>query len=162
VENSFGDPVWFLWPVTFALLAGTACRRLLRRGAVGAAALVVVALALPVVPLTWAIPVSCGDDTAFLDLRPAALGLGLLGIVAWFAVVFRARVRAGDDRDEADRGVLWGAAAMVGLMVLEFIPSVLTMADYCIDGDSPARLAHLGAAVAAFAIAGIRRPGRGE
>ena len=146
MENSFDDPVWFLWPVTFAFFAGIAAGRLWRRGAPGSALGAVAALALPVVPLTFALPVSCGDDTAGVDLNPIALGLGLLGIVAWLAIVYRLRVNAGDDRPRAERSVLWTAAALVPLGFSELIGSALTVSDYCMAGEHTAQYAHLAVA----------------
>ena len=163
MENSFGDPVWFFWPVTFALLAGIAAHRLLRRGAVGSATLAVAALALPVVPLGFALPVYCGDDDAGLDLRPVPLAVGLLAVVAWLAIVFWLRVRAGDDREAADRSVLWSAAALVPLGFIEFGASALTLFDYCKEGQNTSRIAHLlaaGGVVAVAVLAGaVRRSG---
>ena len=163
MENSFSDPVWFLWPVTFAFLAGIAVYRLLRRGAARSAALVVAALALPVLPLTFALPVYCGDDDAGLDLRPIPLAVGLLAIVAWLAIVFRLRIRAGDDREAADRSVLWSAAALVPLGFIELAASVLTRVAYCREGQNTSRIAHLlvaGGVLAVAALAGAVRRSR--
>ncbi len=141
------------WPVTFALLAGIAAFRLLRRGARWSAALAVVSLALPVLPLAFALPVHCGDDTATLDVSPIPLGIGLLAIVAWFAIVFRLRVHAGDDRDAADRYVLWSAAALAPLGFIEYIASAITLADYCIQGQNTSRAGHLLVAGAVLGVA---------
>lgn len=152
MENSFSDPRWFFWPVTFALSAGIAAYRLLRRGAARSAALAVVSVALPVVPLTFALPVHCGDDTAGLDLSPIPLVVGLLAIVAWLAIGHRLRLRAGDDPEAAERSVLWTAAALVPLGVVEFAASALTLSDYCIEGSNTSRIAHLTAAGTVLAV----------
>ena len=81
---------------------------------------------LAVVPLTFALPVHCGDDDFSLDLSPIPLVVGLLGIVAWLAIASRLRVATGEDRAKVERGVLWAAAALVPLGFVELIASALT------------------------------------
>lgn len=152
MENSFADPIWFLWPVTFALLAGFPAGRLGRRGRPWSAVVAAASVLLAVAPLTFAVPVSCGDDTAGLDLSPIPLGVGLLGIVAWLAVVTRLRVAAGEDRPKVERGVLWVAATLVPLGFVELIASAVTLAVYCGEGENASRLAHLGVAAVVFVL----------
>lgn len=147
--NSFSDPVWFLWPITFALFAGFPVGRLARRGSALVAAASVL---LAVVPLTFALPVYCGDDDAGLDLSPIPLGMGLLGIVAWLAIAAKLRVAAGEDQAKVERGVLWIAAALVPLGVVELLASAVTLMDYCGEGENTSRLAHLAVAGVVFVL----------
>ena len=50
--DSATNPVWFFWPVTFAIVAAIAVHRLLRRRAWWLAVVAVVSVAVPVLPLT--------------------------------------------------------------------------------------------------------------
>ena len=150
MENSFGDPVWFLWPVSFALFAGFPAGRLGQRGTRWSAVLAAASVLLAVVPLTFAVPVSCGDDTAGLDLSPVPLVMGLLGVVGWLAVASKLRVAAGEDQATVEHGVLWVAGALVALGFVEFGASFMTLTVYCTEGENSSRVAHLVAAGVAF------------
>ena len=149
--DSVSDPVWFFWPVTFAMVAAIAVHRLLRRRAWWSAVVAVVAVAVPVVPLIVAMPVVCSDDNAALDLRIVAFGLGLLGIVAWLAILARLQARAGDTRADAERKVLWSGAGLVPGMLVEFVASAVTLAVRCGGTSEPVR-AHLAVAVVVFTV----------
>jgi hypothetical protein len=147
--DSATDPVWFFWPVTFAVVAAIAVHRLLRRRAWWAAVVAVVSVAVPVLPLMLAIPIRCSDDDAVLDLRIVALGLGLLGIVGWLAILARLQERAGDTRSDAERKVLWSGALLVPGMLVEYVASAITLAVRC-GGSSEPVIAHLAVAAAVF------------
>ena len=151
------NPVWFLWPVTFALVAGVTVHRLLRRRAPLAAVVAVVSVAIPVVPLIVAIPVRCSDEDAVLDLRFPALLVGLLGVVAWLAILARLGEPAESDRRTVVNLVLLG----VGLPV-EFVASSVTLAVRCAGTSEPVAW-HLAVAAAMFAVGAgtgvVRRAG---
>ena len=59
VYESVGGPVWFFWPVTFAIVAAIAVHRLVRRRAWWSAVVAVLVTAVLVLPLTLAIPIRC-------------------------------------------------------------------------------------------------------
>ncbi len=149
--DSVADPVWFFWPVTFAMVGAIAVHRLVRRRAWWSAVVAVVAVALPVVPLTLAIPIRCSDEDAVPDLRIVALGLGLLGIVGWLAILARLQERAGATRADAERKVLWSAALLVPGMLVEYVASAITLAVRC-NGTSEPMFAHLAVAATVFAV----------
>ncbi len=134
------DAVWFLWPVTFALVAGVAVHRLLRRRARWAAAVAVVSAAVAVVPLVVAVPVRCGDDDAVLDLRFPALLVGLLGVVAWLAILARL-----DDPVLSDRRTVGNLVLLVACTPVEFVASSITLAVRC-GGTTEPMAWHLGVA----------------
>lgn len=147
------DPVWFFWPVTFAIVAALAVHHLLRRRAWWFVVLAVVSVGVHVLPLTLAIPIRCSDGDAVPNLRIAALGLGLLGIVAWLAILARLQERAGDTRADAERRVLWSGALLVPGMVVEFAVSGITLAVSC-SGTSEPVIAHLAVAAVVFTVVG--------
>ena len=145
------DPVWFMWPVTFAIVAAIAVHRLIRRRAWWAAVVAVVSLVVPVLPLILAIPIRCSDEDAVPDLRIVALGLGLLGIVGWLAILARLQERVGDTRSDAERKVLWSGAFLVPGMLVEFVASAITLAVRC-GGSSEPVIAHLAVAAVVFTV----------
>ncbi|HWI04807.1 MAG TPA: hypothetical protein VNT52_13435 [Acidimicrobiales bacterium] len=149
--DSATDPVWFFWPVTFAIVGAIAVHRLLRRRAWWSAAVAMVSVAVPVLPLTLAIPIRCSDEDAVPDLRIVALGLGLLGIVGWLAILARLQERAGDTRADAERKTLWSGALLVPGMLVEFVASAITLAVRC-SGTSEPVIAHLAVAALVFAV----------
>jgi hypothetical protein len=151
VIDSATDPLWFFWPVTFAIVAAIAVHRLLRRRAWWSAVVAVVSVAVPVLPLTLAIPIRCSDDDAVPDLRIVALGLGLLGIIGWLAILARLQERAGDTRGEAERKVLWSGALLVPGMLVEYVASAITLAVRC-TGTSEPVIAHLAIAAVVFTV----------
>ncbi len=143
--DTVGDPVWFFWPVTFALVCAVTVHRLVQTREWGAAAFAVASVALPAVPLTLAIPVRCSDGDAVLDLGIPVLGLGLLGAVAWLAVLARLGERAGDTRTASDRRALISAIVLVPLMLVEYVASSITLAVRC-NGTSEPMAWHLSVA----------------
>ncbi len=145
------NPVWFFWPVTFAIVAAITVHRLLRRRAWWLAVVAVVSVTMPVLPLTLAIPIRCSDDDAVPDLRIVALGLGLLGIVGWLAILARVQERAGDTRADAERKVLWSGALLVPGMLVEFVASAVTLAVRC-TGTTEPLIAHLAVAGVVFTV----------
>lgn len=149
--DSATDPVWFFWPVTFAIVAAIAVQRLLRRRAWWLAVVAVVSVAVPILPLTLAIPIRCSDETAVPDLRIVALGLGPLGIVGWLAILARLQERAGDTRADAERKVLWSGALLVLGMLVEFVASAITLAVRCTGTTEPV-IAHLAVAGVVFTV----------
>jgi hypothetical protein len=151
VIDSATNPVWFFWPVTFASVAAIAVHRLLRRRAWWLAVVAVVSVAVPILPLTLAIPISCSDEDAVPDLRIVPLGLGLLGIVGWLAILARLQERAGDTRADAERKVLWSGALLVPGMLVEFVASAITLAVRC-TGTSEPVIARLAVAAVVFTV----------
>jgi hypothetical protein len=151
VIDSATDPVWFFWPVTFASVAAIAVHRLLRHRAWWLAVVAVVSVAVPILPLTLAIPIRCSDEDAVPDLRIVALGLGLLGFVGWLAILSRLQERSGDTRADAERKVLWSGGLLVPGMLVEFVASAITLAVRC-TGTSEPVIAHLGVAAVVFTV----------
>ena len=116
-----------------------------------AAVVALVSVAVPVLPLILAIPIRCSDEDAVLDLRIVPLGVGLLGIVGWLAILARLQERAGDTRSDAERKVLGSGALLVPGMLVEYVASAITLAVRC-GGTSEPVIAHLAVAAAVFTV----------
>lgn len=84
-------------------------------------------------------------------MRIVALGLGLLGIVGWLAILARLQERAGDTRADAERKVLWSGALLVPGMLVEFVASAIALAVRCKGTIEPV-IAHLAVAALVFAV----------
>ena len=164
MENSVGDPVWFYWPVTVAVVAAIHVRHLVRRRAMWAVAAGVVAAALPVLPLMLNMRVRCDDeglDVGSLLGSGYVLGASLFLRIAWLAVLNWLRLRAGDDRRAADRTTLWRAGVVALMVPVEAVFSFSSMEAYC-TGNGGWPVWHLALAVAvlaAGALAGSARHG---
>lgn len=136
------DTIWFFWPITFASSCAFAIQRLarLRRhkngngsSMLGSSAVLICALAFPVIPFTVAMGVRCSDESPVLSANIPALGIGFLGLVGWLALVARFYQAAGDERSSAERSI----AIMLLFLLLgtgvEYVASALSLAGYCND-----------------------------
>ena len=131
---------WFFFPITFATAATIACARVFRlarqnavpdSSAVRGAMVIGVSAALAVVPLTIATPIRCNDDSYAPALNIPAGGLGLLGIVAWLAVVAWAYKSAGDSQQRAERSIVILLVGMIVSMAIEYVASSISLEVYC-------------------------------
>lgn len=155
-------PVWFYWPISFAVAAGYAAARVSRiardvggrTGSAGLVAPLLLATAIPVIPLTFAMGERCSDDSHVLTANIPLLGAGFLGLVAWLAIVARLYRTAGDDSAKAERRIVVMLCALLLGMAVEFIYSALSLSAFC-TGSSTGMYSQLFvAAVISAAVAG--------
>ena len=149
-----GDVVWFYWPVTMALVTGLNVRPLVGRRATTSAAMGVLSAGVLIVPLMLTMRVRCADDGQDLDAllgNGYVLGACLLLAVGWLAILNWLRVRAGDERAEADRTTLWSVGFIVLIAPIEAVMSFSSMEAHC-TGNGGFRAAHLAVAVVVLVV----------
>ena len=107
-----GDPMWFWWPLTFAVaaagtaahIAGTARRNNAPPARVVVlAGMTVVSVAVPIIPFMIGSGATCSDTGLGLRLNLYALLAGFPALVAWAAILWGLYVRAGGDRTYGER-----------------------------------------------------------
>ena len=149
-----GDPLWFWWPLTFAVaavgaaahIAGTARRnnappaRLLVF-----AGLAVLSAAVAIIPFMIGSGATCSDTGLGLRLNLYALLAGFPALVAWVAMLWGLYVTAGGDRAYGERYPLILFFGVLAGMVLEFPFSMSSIDTYCQGSWRGARI-HLVAA----------------
>ena len=117
-----------------------------------------------IVPLMLTMRVRCADDGQDLDAligNGYVLGACLFVGVGWLAILHWLRVRAGDERAEADRTTLWSLGFIVLIAPIEAVMSFSSMEQHC-TGNGGFRAAHLAVAVVVLVVstATWRRPNR--
>ena len=149
-ETFPADPLWFWWPITYAIAAAAAAVHIAatarRNGASPAkrlvlAALAVLSAAVPIVPFAIGFGAACGDTGLGPRLSLVGLCAGFPALVAWAAILWGLYLTAGGDRAN-DRYPLVLFFGVLAGMVLEFPFSMSSMATYCEGSWSTAR-AHL-------------------
>ena len=157
-EDFPADPLWFWWPITYAIAASAAAAHIVvtarRNDAPPArllvlAALAVLSAAVPIVPFAIGFGATCGDTGLGPRLSLVGLCAGFPALVAWAAILWGLYLAAGGDRANKYPLVLF--FGVLAGMVLEFPFSMSSMATYCEGSWSTART-HL---VVAGACAGM-------
>ncbi len=158
------DPVWFWWPITFAIASAAAAAHIAgtarRNGAPPArlltlAGLAVLSAALPIVPFGIGFGATCGDTGLGPRLNLVGLSAGFPALVAWVAILWGLYLAAGGNRAHGERYPLILFFGVLAGMVLEFPFSMSSMATYCEGSWSTARTHLVVAGVCAGMTAGL-------
>ncbi len=164
LEEFPADPIWFWWPITFAIASAAAAAHIAatarRNDASSAkflmlATLAVLSAIVPIVPFAIGLRATCGDTGVGLRLSLVGLSAGFPALVAWAAMLWGLYLVAGGDRANGERYPLILFFGVLAGLVLEFPFSMSSMATYCEGSWSTARTHLVVAGVAAGIIASL-------
>lgn len=153
---------WFYWPGTFGVAATVASVHLYLVGAaggrehrrrLGTAVAAFLSVLIAVVPLKLGVYAVCADGTHNLRYNVVAGTLGVVGVVAWLAVVWRLYVAAGMSAVPAQRPPVVLGIVVAGGMVVEFLVSTVSVEGYCAHDDVGPLFGHAAGAVVVSLVA---------